>query len=93
MTNAIETRGLKYRASGEFAIDDVSLNVPAGALYGFLGPNGCGKTTTIKLLLGLLRPDSGTITVLGNAIPDARPQHSRAPVSFPTGRISTATSP
>ena len=73
MTNAIETRGLKYRTSGEFAIDDVSLNVPAGALYGFLGPNGCGKTTTIKLLLGLLRPNGGTITVLGNAIPGALP--------------------
>lgn len=73
MTNAIETRGLKYRASGEFAIDDVSLNVPAGALYGFLGPNGCGKTTTIKLLLGLLRPNGGKITVLGHDIPDALP--------------------
>jgi ABC-2 type transport system ATP-binding protein len=73
VSNAIETRGLNYRTSGEFAIDDVSLNVPAGALYGFLGPNGCGKTTTIKLLLGLLRPNSGTITVLGNAIPDALP--------------------
>ena len=73
MSNAIETRGLKYRTSGEFAIDDVSLNVPAGALYGFLGPNGCGKTTTIKLLLGLLRPNGGTITVLGNAIPGALP--------------------
>ena len=73
MSNAIETRGLKYRTSGEFAIDDVSLNVPTGALYGFLGPNGCGKTTTIKLLLGLLRPDAGTITVLGNEIPGALP--------------------
>jgi ABC-2 type transport system ATP-binding protein len=73
VSNAIETRGLKYRTSGEFAIDDVSLNVPAGALYGFLGPNGCGKTTTIKLLLGLLRPNGGKITVLGHQIPGALP--------------------
>jgi ABC-2 type transport system ATP-binding protein len=73
MSNAIETRGLRYRPSGEFAIDDVSLNVPTGALYGFLGPNGCGKTTTIKLLLGLLRPDGGTITMLGNDIANALP--------------------
>ena len=73
MSNAIETRGLQYRTSGEFAIDDVSLNVPAGALYGFLGPNGCGKTTTIKLLLGLLRPNAGKITVLGHDIPGALP--------------------
>ena len=73
MTNAIETRGLTFRASGEFAIDDVSLNVPAGALYGFLGPNGAGKTTTIKLLLGLLRAESGKITILGNEIPGALP--------------------
>jgi ABC-2 type transport system ATP-binding protein len=73
MSNAIETRGLCYRASGEFAIQDVSLNVPAGALYGFLGPNGCGKTTTIRLLLGLLRPSSGTVTVLGHPVPGELP--------------------
>ena len=71
MSNAIETRGLQYRAGSDFSISDVSLNVPAGALYGFLGPNGCGKTTTIRLLLGLLRPSGGSITVLGNTIPGA----------------------
>jgi len=70
---AIETRGLQYRASGEFAIENLSLTVPTGALYGFLGPNGCGKTTTIRLLLGLLRPNGGTVTLLGHAIPDALP--------------------
>ena len=70
---AIETRGLQYRASREFAIENLSLNVPTGALYGFLGPNGCGKTTTIKLLLGLLRPDAGMLTLLGHDIPGALP--------------------
>jgi ABC-2 type transport system ATP-binding protein len=73
MSHAVETHGLSYRTSGEFAITDVSLSVPAGALYGFLGPNGCGKTTTIKLMLGLLRPDAGTIALLGHSIPDQLP--------------------
>jgi ABC-2 type transport system ATP-binding protein len=73
VTTAIETQGLQYRASSEFAIENLSLTVPAGALYGFLGPNGCGKTTTIRLLLGRLRPDAGTIRLLGHAIPDALP--------------------
>ncbi len=73
MTLAIETQALHYRSSAEFAVDDVSLHVPAGALYGFLGPNGCGKTTTIRLLLGLLRKDAGRITVLGHDIPGELP--------------------
>jgi ABC-type multidrug transport system ATPase subunit len=73
MNNAIETHDLTYRASGQFAIENLSLTVPAGALYGFLGPNGCGKTTTIRLLLGLLRPSSGTVTVLGHPVPGELP--------------------
>ena len=78
MSNAIETRGLSYRASSDFAIDNLSLTVPAGALYGFLGPNGCGKTTTIRMLLGLLRPDvlapssSSATTFRGNSRPRSR---------------------
>ena len=73
MSIAIETQGLQYRASSEFAIENFSLTVPAGALYGFLGPNGCGKTTTIRLLLGRLRPDAGTVKLLGHAIPRELP--------------------
>lgn len=73
MTTAIESKGLGYRASSEFAIEDLSLRVPAGALYGFLGPNGCGKTTTIRLLLGLLRPDAGTVRLLGHPVPGELP--------------------
>ena len=69
MTDAIRTRGLCYRAGAHFDIDDLSLTVPAGAVYGFLGPNGSGKTTTIRLLLGLLRPKRGVIEVLGGQIP------------------------
>ena len=74
MSTAIETRGLRYAASRDFAIEDLTLKVPTGALYGFLGPNGCGKTTTIRLLLGLLRPDAGTVRLLGYDLPAGLPQ-------------------
>jgi ABC-2 type transport system ATP-binding protein len=69
MTHAIQTRGLSYRASRRFEIRDLALTVPQGAVYGFLGPNGSGKTTTIRLLLGLLRPQAGEIDVLGMRVP------------------------
>ena len=74
MTNAIEIRQLHYRAGRAFELKGLDLNVPSGAIYGFLGPNGSGKTTTIRLVLGLLRPLAGRITVLGDAIPDAAPR-------------------
>jgi len=73
MTFAIETRDLSYRAGADFSLRDVGLHVPAGAVYGFLGPNGSGKTTTIRLLLGMLRPRGGTIAVLGRHVPRELP--------------------
>lgn len=73
MSTAIEIKGLSYTASREFAIHGLSLRVPAGALYGFLGPNGCGKTTTIRLMLGLLRPRAGSVHLLGHRIPEGLP--------------------
>ncbi|MFG3475246.1 ATP-binding cassette domain-containing protein [Streptomyces sp. NPDC047980] len=68
----IETRGLtkRYR-SGPPAVDRLDLDVPAGSVFGFLGPNGSGKTTTIRLLLGLVAPSAGTVTVLGAPMPRA----------------------
>ncbi len=69
MSHAIETRGVHYRASKVFEISDLKLEVPTGSIYGFLGPNGCGKTTTIRLLLAQLRPTAGTISVLGQRVP------------------------
>ncbi len=69
MSNAVETRGLRYSPGGGFSIDNLDLQVRAGAIYGYLGPNGSGKTTTLRLLLGLLRPQGGSITVLGCTIP------------------------
>src|SRR5688500_14312861 len=74
MSIAIETRGLTYRTGKGFELRDVDLNVPAGALYGFLGPNGSGKTTTIRLLLGMLRPNAGSISVLGSSVPQDAPR-------------------
>ncbi|VAW57406.1 Efflux ABC transporter, ATP-binding protein [hydrothermal vent metagenome] len=52
------------------AIQNLDLQIEKGAIYGFLGPNGCGKTTAIRLLTGLLKPSSGTIQVLGYSLPD-----------------------
>ncbi len=70
MTDAIKIRNLGYRAGKEFAIRDLAMTVPEGAVYGFLGPNGSGKTTTIRLMLGMLPKDDGEITVLGHSVPD-----------------------
>lgn len=74
MTNAIEIERLHYRIGKAFEIKQLDLHVPTGSIYGFLGPNGSGKTTTIRLILGLLRPLSGRITVLGDPMPE---QHAR----------------
>jgi ABC-2 type transport system ATP-binding protein len=61
---AVQTTGLT-RDFGTFrAVDGIDLIVPAGSLYGFLGPNGAGMSTTIKCLTGLLRPTAGTIAIL-----------------------------
>ncbi len=64
----IDVRGLTKRFGKRTVVDDVSLRVPRGAIYGFLGPNGSGKTTTIRLVCGLLRPDHGEGTVLGHDV-------------------------
>ncbi|MGN8245918.1 ATP-binding cassette domain-containing protein [Cellulomonas soli] len=72
---AIVTAGLTKRfgrpGTGQTAVDGIDLHVPAGAVYGFLGPNGSGKTTTIRMLLGLVRPTSGEAWVLGGSMPHA----------------------
>jgi ABC-2 type transport system ATP-binding protein len=62
---AIDVRGLTKSFNGRTVVRDLSLQVKRGTIYGFLGPNGSGKTTTIRMLCGLLTPDSGTGTCLG----------------------------
>jgi ABC-type multidrug transport system ATPase subunit len=66
---AVATQGLTKRFHQQVAVDAVDLLVPRGAVYGFLGPNGSGKTTTIRMLLGLIRPTSGRHRLLGKAMP------------------------
>lgn len=65
---AISVHGLVKRYGGRAVVDDVSLSVERGEIAGFLGPNGSGKTTTIRLMCGLLTPDAGKGTVLGRDI-------------------------
>ena len=67
---ALASTGLTKRfRGGQLAVDGIDLAVPAGAVYGFLGPNGSGKTTTIRLLLGLIQPTAGSYSVLGMDMP------------------------
>lgn len=68
---AVRTRGLTRTFGKQLAVDGVGLEVPRGAVYGFLGPNGSGKTTTIRMLLGLLGADAGEIELLGERMPAA----------------------
>ena len=67
---AIETRGLTKSFGRQRAVAEVDLAVPAGSVYGFLGPNGSGKTTTIRMLLGLTSATEGEVRVLGESMPD-----------------------
>lgn len=68
---SIETTGLTKRFGAQTAVDAVDLAVPRGAVYGFVGPNGSGKTTTIRMLLGLLSATDGQARVLGSPMPRA----------------------
>jgi ABC-type multidrug transport system ATPase subunit len=67
---AVESESLTKRFGRQVAVDTVGLAVPPGSVYGFLGPNGSGKTTTIRMLLGLIRPTAGTHHLLGEPMPD-----------------------
>jgi ABC-2 type transport system ATP-binding protein len=76
MSFAIETTDLTYRAGRgrhAFELSHVNMHVPSGSVYGFLGPNGSGKTTVMRLLIAQLKANSGTITVLGEDMPARYP--------------------
>ena len=73
MNSAIELSGVGWKAGRSFELKDMSLRVPAGSIYGFLGPNGSGKTTTIRIIMGMLRPDRGATRVLGRSVPQDMP--------------------
>ncbi len=65
MAHAIELRGVEKAFGSVRALQGLTLQVPEGVIYGLLGPNGSGKSTAIRSIAGLLRPDAGTVTVLG----------------------------
>jgi len=66
---AVKTDKLRKEFDGLVAVDDLNLSVMRGILYGMIGPNGSGKTTTIKMLMGIQRPTKGTGSILGECIP------------------------
>ena len=74
----IETSGLRKEFTGRrgsrVAVADLDLAVPRGGVHGFLGPNGSGKTTTIRMLLGLARPTAGTMSLFGTPVPQRLPE-------------------
>ncbi len=65
MNAVIDVKGLTKRYGGRAVVEDFAIRVERGQIFGFLGPNGSGKTTTIRMLCGLLKPDAGTGTCLG----------------------------
>ena len=69
---ALSVSDLSYSYGKNRAVDNVSFEVEPGEIVGLLGPNGAGKSTTIRMLTGQLKPDSGTITILGQAMPKDR---------------------
>jgi ABC-2 type transport system ATP-binding protein len=66
---AIETSGLTKRFGEQVVVDNLDLAVPRGSVFGFLGPNGSGKTTTIRMLMGLAYPSAGRVRILGHPLP------------------------
>jgi ABC-2 type transport system ATP-binding protein len=66
MNNAVELEGVTKRFSSKVAVDNLDLAVREGSIYGFIGPNGSGKTTTLRLMLRIFQPDAGRVNVLGS---------------------------
>ena len=64
-SNAVELKGVSKRYNEIVAVNNMDLSIRTGEIFALLGPNGSGKTTTLKMLLGLVQPDSGTVNVLG----------------------------
>jgi len=83
----IVARGLTKRFGAVVAVDHLDLTVRRAEVYGFLGPNGCGKSTTIRLLCGLLEASEGSVTVLGHELPRAAEAVKRR-IGYMTQRFS-----
>lgn len=87
MSAVIEVTGLTKSFGSKRVVDDFDITVPKGAIYGFLGPNGSGKTTTIRMLCGLLTPDAGQGTCLGFDILK-QPDRIKEQVGYMTQKFS-----
>jgi len=66
--NALELNGICKMFGPLRAVDNLTAAIPAGSIYGFLGPNGAGKTTTLRMIMNIIRPDAGSINVLGSSL-------------------------
>ena len=86
-TPAIRTQRLTRRFGRLTAVDQVTLSIPKGRIYGFLGPNGSGKTTTIRMMCGLLEPSEGQVEVLGLQVPRDS-ERLRQRIGYMTQRFS-----
>lgn len=84
---AIEAQGMSRRFGDYLAVNALDLAVPVGCIYGFLGPNGCGKSTSIRMLTGLLAPSSGKIQVLGLSLP-TQAEALRQQIGYMTQKFS-----
>lgn len=84
---AIETQGMTRAFGGVNAVENLDLAIPKGTIYGFLGPNGCGKSTSIRMLTGLLSPTAGEIRVLGETLPGAE-EKLRRRIGYMTQKFS-----
>ncbi|HEX3431299.1 MAG TPA: ABC transporter ATP-binding protein [Rhizomicrobium sp.] len=84
---AIDVKSLTKRFGAKIAVDHIDVAVPQGEVWGFLGPNGSGKTTTIRMLCGLLRPDDGHGTCLGYDVLK-QPEQIKRNVGYMTQRFS-----
>ncbi len=81
MSDALETRGLSKRYGATWALRDCTVTLPAGRVAALVGPNGAGKSTLLNLIVGLLRPTEGSVTVFGHA-PDREPTEVLPRIGF-----------
>ncbi|MBF0695881.1 ABC transporter ATP-binding protein [Actinomyces bowdenii] len=77
MKAVIETRGLRKSFGKVHAVRGIDLTVERGSIYGLIGPNGAGKSTTLRMLVDIIRPDDGTVSVLGEAPRSSKPELRR----------------
>ena len=89
--NAVELEGVVKRYGRQLALNGVSLTIPKGSICALIGPNGCGKTTTMGVLAGLLQIESGRVDVLGKGPFDARKHAGRVSLmpqdAVPSGHV------